>query len=238
MRTYEKKSIEENNIAKASDINTKTSNYYSQLNGTLGQNNLPLDSVDITHLDNPTRTALTTQTNTVMPTQAFYVTEGCLPGTKTNGVMDPRTTYEYDDTDFVVGWISLLPRLGTADGVYLSFQSQAGMLKGNATIDIGRLLGTEYSVDGQGNVTFNPIGEEWRLQIGVFVNNVLVAETDNIPSRRGTICLPYSIPIDAVWCEVEIKFKATKQVHTLMPNVIAPGVSVYSSELWCRNQYR
>ena len=86
-------------------------------------------------------------------------------------------------------------------------------------------------------------------ELGVFVNDVLVARTGPvyIACGRHTYTIPYATPVKSGPVHVDVRwlidYKNIEQVFAVgviydpAVNQVYP-IQVYSRMLWCRNQYR
>ena len=113
------------------------------------------------------------------------------------------------------------------------------MLVGCATIDWAH--GTDMMLCGSGDPVINfsgTRGNDWKSEWGVFVNDVLVARTGEIPPKRHTSSIPFSIPcgsqnikVDVRWISIISDYATTGKPHGSV-------FEVYSAEIWCRNVIR
>ena len=215
-----------------------------ELNGSLDQNNMPLNSVDRTRVVAPVVTSIAgppAQTNYVYPSQAYYIAQYC------------ASTVSIPVTQWSLGWnpFEAAATANDRSGFVLDFTAQEGMLKGEAVIDFEHRQ--SYYVfwklaDGASGFTQN-IKDQHTGELGVFVNDVLVARTGPvyIACGRHTYTIPYATPVKSGPVHVDVRwlidFKNIEQVFALgviydpAVNQVYP-VQVYSRQLWCRNQYR
>jgi hypothetical protein len=110
------------------------------------------------------------------------------------------------------------------------------MLKGCATLDT-EYYGFGRRIDG---VTGN-YGTEGRVQLYVFVNDIMVATTGPQPAgKRQTYQLNFAIPVGASEnTDIDIRISATFDLDNPEGTFPEPAkVVFYSSQLWVRNQYR
>jgi len=225
--------------------NNEINQVVGELNGSLDQNNMPLNSVSRTEIIAPVVTVIATnpaQDNYVYQSQAYYYAQKC------------SSTVSIPVTQWSIGWNAFEAAATSGDrtGFVLNFSAQEGMLKGEALVDFEhRQSYYVYHLNlGSGNAGFKTsIKDQHTGEIGVFVNDVLVARTGPvyIACGRHTYTLPYATPVKSGAVKVDVRwlidFKNVEQVHgataiyEVAVNQIYP-VQVYSRQLWCRNQYR
>jgi len=227
--------------------NNEINQAVGELNGSLDQNNMPLDSVDRSKLIAPVVTVIAAdpaQNNYVYQTQAVYIAEKC------------TSTVSIPVTQWSVGWNAFEAAATSGDrtGFVLNFTAQEGMLKGEAVLDfenrqsyfLYRALFPDDIINYQDGAN---IRDEHTGELGVFVNDVLVARTGPlwIACGRHTYTIPYATPVKSGPVKVDVRwlisyFNVFKVLFT--DTLYFPGVNqvypvqVYSRQLWCRNQYR
>jgi len=231
--------------------NAELTQSISALNGTLDQNNMPLSTVTRAKLAAPTTVA------TVGPpawdsyyfqSQSYHIAEGCA------GIV------EYAPNTWTMGWIAFEATPSAADrtGFVLEFEAQEGMLKGEATIDLEHrqsyyLYG--YSTPAEPPETEPSIGSGFIVrdrhtgELGVFVNDVLVARTGPIwiACGRHTYTLPWASPVKSGPVKVDVRWLID---YVNSRSLVSTGtfyfvgiiqvypVSAHDRHLWCRNEYR
>jgi hypothetical protein len=217
----------------------------SALNGTLDQNNMPLDSVTRAKVVAPTTVA------TVGPpawdsyyfqSQSYHIAEKC------------TGTVNFLANTWSMGWNAFEAAASAADrtGFVLEFAAQEGMLKGEAVLDFEHrqsyyLFGYKAPA-GAAQHSFR-VKDQHTGELGVFVNDVLVARTGPVwmACGRHTYTLPWASPVKSGTVKVDVRwlldYSNIKFVTTSGTtyfggiNQVYP-VSVHSRLLWCRNQYR
>jgi hypothetical protein len=225
--------------------NNEINQAVGELNGSLDQNNMPLNSVSRVELVAPVVTVIATdpaQTNYVYPSQAYYLAQKC-----SSSVSLPVSTWS-------LGWNSFeaAGSAGDRTGFVLDFVAQEGMLKGEALIDFEHRQSYYlfHKNIGGGDAGFiAKVKDQHTGELGVFVNDVLVARTGPvyIACGRHTYTIPYATPVKSGPVHVDVRwlidYKNVEQVfsagviYNVGVNQIYP-VQVYSRQLWCRNQYR
>jgi hypothetical protein len=247
---YKKK---EKNIASNDDWNQESQQIFSEFNGQLSGDQLPFEGVEQDNFKNPTRqTGFFTrpdgsQTNGVGwvgNTDAYYITsegptdftylreaEGSL---STTILGPPVKTFSSGSPS----WTSSITPLSQFynSGAFLRVPTKEGMLKGCATLDTEYYGFTRTTSGATGN-----FGTEGRVQLYVFVNDIMVATTGPQPAgKRQTYQLNFAIPVGASEnTDIDIRISATFDIDSPVGSFPdAAKVVFYSSQLWVRNQYR
>lgn len=215
-----------------------------ELNGSLDQNNLPLNSVDRTRLVAPVQTVIVgppAQVGYTYPSQSYYIAQVC-----NNVVSIPVTEWS-------MGWNSFeaTSTPSNRSGFVLDFEAQEGMLKGEAVIDFEHRQSYFLFVSKRENASAygSLIKDQHTGELGIFVNDVLVGRTGPvyIACGRHTYTIPYATPVKSGAVHVDVRwlidYKNVRKIFTsgtfygIGVNQIYP-IQVHSRLLWCRNQYR
>jgi hypothetical protein len=264
-RTYTKSSVRAGNASKAKDLNQEVAAVYGEFNGGLSGHNIPINSVTSTKFIDPVYSTgvissadgSTNGIKTEMISQAYYFTEKAGTGTyNPDQTISPSST-SYSGTIPAAaktwtltgaGWNAGWTSIGTAldAGAFLQFDAKEGMLKGTAIVDTD--LPQQYIAVTSSVATSD--GVNWGRRIGVFVNDVLVADTDFCTTGgRYTLSIPFAIPIGSQPCSVDVRWMANTKEHqidnaamnaTNAPNLARGAITfrVHTAQLSIRNQYR
>lgn len=216
-----------------------------ELNGSLDQNNMPLDSVGRAQLVPPAYTNIVgppAQKNYVYPSQAYYVAEAC-------------NTFLINVDEWALGWNSLESSVFPANrsGFVLDFVAQEGMLKGEAVVDLTHRQSYflfYYNSTSTGNAGWVEIvRDQHKGELGVFVNDVLVARTGPVYIALGrfTYTIPYATPVKSGPVHIDVRWLidykneeyvlASDAIYNIGVNQVFP-IGLEHRLLWCRNQYR
>lgn len=231
---------------KASDFSSEANAEAQQVNGKMGQNNMPLDSVDNNKLSDGLVQTNVYGDNTVssyLPTQSYHVNTFISDNEDTTvdvigAPQDYLTNWETNSWDPF--WNSFADENST-----LKFVSKEGMIYGDVNLSGERRIGRVHYSDGDnpGATVFTGLGGWWR--IGVFVNGVLVADTGEIQVGGYSIDLPFSTPIGSEYCEVEVKWMANQDLYQDLPGIVGTinnddfqKFICAGIHLFARNQYR
>jgi len=218
--------------------NDEVSQVVSELNGGLDQNNMPLEGV--TRADLATIVTTTGGTNLqssmVYPSQAYYLSD------------DNNAATIIDSYDLVVGWNKISHPLNALEspGAFLDFESKEGMLKGEACLDFDYRV-SFYSGLDSGLANYLRYMFDHTLDIGVFVNDVLVSRTGPMwACGRSSFVVPFGCPVGSGPCHIDVRFQlqfANSDDLQPTPPVSAEvnaisDVKIDDRLLWVRNQYR
>lgn len=217
----------------------------SALNGTLDQNNMPLDTVTRTKVVAPTTVAVAgppAWNSYYYQSQSYHIAQVC------------GSTVSIPVTEWSMGWNPFEAASVPANrsGFVLEFTAEEGMLKGEAVIDFEHRQ--SYFLYGYTVPDFAPqsgflVKDQHTGELGVFVNDVLVARTGPvwIACGRHTYTLPWATPVKSGPVKVDVRwlldYKNVKKTYTpgtsyfVGANQVYP-VQIHSRLLWCRNQFR
>ena len=247
-RMYTKGRIKAADIILESPYNDEINQSVGELNGGLDQNNMPLDSVTRGQLVPVVKTIIAGppyQETFVMPSQDYHISEWCAGGT----VIIPVTEWQ-------IGWNKFEQGNGNdKTGFVLDFVSSEGMLKGEACIDMEMRISTyiyKYLVPDIGFVYVNDMKDKHTGEIGVFVNDTLVARTGPLwmACGRHSYVVPWSTPIGSGPCHVDVRWIVdfsneqttqaigTVNYQTLSFSPFTAPLKIYNRIFWCRNEKR
>lgn len=225
--------------------NNEINQAVGELNGSLDQNNMPLNSVGRAQIVPPAYTSIVgppAQQNYVYPSQAYYVAEAC-------------NTYYINVDEWTLGWnafeSSAFP--SNRSGWVLDFVAQEGMLKGEAVVDFTHRQ--SYFLFYYNSLTTPAAGwieivrDQHKGELGVFVNDVLVARTGPlyIALGRFTYTIPYATPVKSGPVHIDVRWLidykneeyvfSSGVIYDIGVNQVFP-IGLEHRLLWCRNQYR
>ena len=126
------------------------------------------------------------------------------------------------------------------DGVFMRIPTREGMLRGMAQIDVEYMFVEQVNTEGINGW----YGADWRWQVFVFVDNLMVATSGPQPAgKRKSIYLPFSVPVptkDNV--EIDIRWAASFDdpwINNATQSLGDPGtVNFFNSHIYVRNQAR
>lgn len=240
MKSYTDIPLAQNQAAKPENLNNNIEKYINEFNGNLNGNNLPMYAVQDDHIDGPKPvTSISgpiTGIKADLQTQGYYTIRRSSSFEGGTDVWTPVLTLDLKTDDWSKGWNRLNYFSGFSQ-FGLNFDSTEGMLVGCATIDWQH--GTDNLLVNLNEINFSsPRGHDWTSEWGVFVNDVLVARTGEIPPKRHTTQLPFSIPCGSQNIKVDVRWISTISDYNAGGQPHGSTFSVYSAEIWCRNVYR
>lgn len=230
-------------ILLSGDQNKEINQAVSELNGGLDGNNMPLESITRGKFVQPVvDSSNPLQDNYIYPSQTYFISDEC------------ENISTIQSTDWQLGWNKFEQLTGGADpkGFVLNFEAKEGMLKGEACIDFEHRMSIflyVYDPPADPPIDGSLTKDEHSGELGVFVNDVLVARTGPvwIAGGRHSYVIPWSTPIGSGPTHVDVRwsidFKNIKftptggGIYTFKENHINP-INVYSRMLWTRNEYR
>ena len=247
MKTFTQRKIRDGQTVQADDINDEAAPLYAELNGTLGQENMPVGSVSNADFTLPARTTGMDYgvTSTQFPTQTFYQTSNTA-GALTTGtyggnpysLQAPAASWNWGNSP-EGGWFY---PLHTIDGTRMDFDAKEGMVKGAWTCSIQR--GSGYANNIVASVD-EWSGRKWGLELGVFLNGNLIARTGERGAGHHTYHLPFHFPVGNSACEIRTAIRIETDsdaqdwfVANALDGFAYPPVRLFSTGLWVRNVYR
>jgi len=225
------------------------------MNGGLGGEQLPFEGftadkfaapVNVDSRVKTTPAGATAGQGSLLMSQTFAITktnitdlEGFQPpdgGVGITGILGPPSAeYATNSSAWGPGWNPLTETM--SDGVYLRFDARAGVVKGAALVDFEFYLG-DASAYGLGSA---PTGADWRWQVGIFLDGVLIARSGKFPPRRQTMHIPFSFPVPSRSVALDVRWSANYD-GAGAPNAYAyvsdTKLRIYNATLWMRNQHR
>tara|TARA_R110000787_G_scaffold284982_2_gene399451 strand:- start:9930 stop:10715 length:786 start_codon:yes stop_codon:yes gene_type:complete len=259
-KTYTEHHFEPRDHAISEQFNKEIRNVQSEFNGELDAQQLPYEATTEakfsvgTSMDGAFDTkpdgSAQNGTGHIHPTQSYFdvksaiVADGwarpvdAIPTTVTL-LGPPAAAFISSSGSWNAGILPLSQDID--DGVFMRIPTRDGMLRGCACVDL------EYSlVKGTVPGFTATYGYNWRWQIYVFVDNLMVATTGPQPAgTRKSIQLPFSVPVpskNAV--EVDIRWSATFDGAGTTAGadsyvtVDDAEVNIFNTYLWVRNQTR
>lgn len=249
--------------AKSEGINKEINSICGAFNGSLSGHQFPINSITNAKIQAPvfgvnvisSADGSTNGIKTEMATQNYYFTGKTGSGTfnpdqtqapfTTGALTAPAPVKTFSLTSGMnAGWTSVGGAIDA--GAYLAFDAKEGMLKGNAVIDTDLPLQFVSAVIGGANVPRGD-GDNWGRRLGIFVNDVLVADTDFMTcSGRFTTNLPFAVPVGSQPINIDIRWMCNvkENADEVTPWDGAPAnrssilFRVFTSQLSVRNQFR
>lgn len=249
MKTFTQRKIRDGQIVQADDINDEAAPIYGEINGTLGQENMPVASITNTDFALPERTAGLSYgvTSAEFPTQTFYQTRNSANGLTTGtyggvaySLQAPAIEWDWGDNP-EGGWF-YPPQ--SIDGTRMDFDAKEGMVKGAWTCSIQR--GGGFADNKSTTPVDNEwIGRDWSLELGIFLNGNLIARTGERGAGHHTYHLPFHFPVGNSPCEIRTAIRIETDRDVLqwtyalgLKDFEFPPVRLFSTGLWVRNVYR
>ena len=245
MKQFTEIPIQNLDQVKTGSLTKNTDKYIGEFNGELDSNNLPIDSIITSSMKKPQVIVADTAGSNIkqsahMPSQRYYITK-INNQTQSKDIYTPSLTVNLDTDDWSKGF-NHLPSLSSIwEGYHLDFEAQEGSLIGCATIDWEH--GTQvYNVQ----ITESPNssqpmsrGNGWWTEWGVFVNNVMVSRSGPIYPRRHTTQLPFHVPCGSQSISIDVRVRLNTFYVTGNAAVFhSTPFNLWSTTIWCRNEYR
>lgn len=228
-RTYTQRTIVDGNINLSDNINFELDGALQEFNGKLDANQMPLLSVGSAKLRDSIIYSASPVDGSQGPCNAYYISED-------SSILSPWE-WDYTAGEWEVGWNPFYNKMTSGAGSQLTFPAKEGIIKGSVVCDVERRT-YKRVIPGDTPVTTEWSTDNW-IEIGVFVNDRLVAQTGKQYTRRFTYDLPFAsyvgneeVTVDIRWRAVDVPVPITNTGYVPQP------FYVHGSLIWARNQYR
>jgi hypothetical protein len=240
MKTWKEIPLNPEGAVQPASFNFNLGKSLNEFNGNMNGNNLPVHSVTSLNLQKPVAGTITSGAvdgfNTVMPSQAYHSIKRDYRNTGGGDIWTPLVSLDLNADNWNKGWNKLSDNSNFTD-CYLQFDAREGALIGCATIDYSH--GTDMIRVTSGGITVNTsVGFGWWSEWAVFVNDVMVARTGQIPPRRITVQLPFNVPIGSQPAKVDVRWMSNVSKELGVDNSFGTTFDIFSATCWTRNQYR
>ena len=244
MKTWGIVTSAQNGTLRAQTLNDNFNHHVSAWNGALGSENIAVLSLkkDYFALKGGTGAsgAVSKWSGTPGTSQTLHYTRRASAIEGGDTVWDPILSIDLHTDYWERGWNELSLFSGFSSWP-LEFEAQSGMLVGALTVDWQHgtdmlLVSTEV---GDETINFSsPRGADWVSQWGVFVNGVLVGRTGEMPPRRHTTHIPFSIPCNQGPIVINAAFITTISDYLTTGQPHGSEFLIFSATMWVRNIIR
>lgn len=242
MKTRITKPLHQFQQVKADNLNDNLVNIVEEYNGGLDGQNMPVEGVTVEHLKsadvivsnaNSTFSTMNGVVQDYNQVSNWNVVEGGLD------VWTPRGSVDLDTADWSRGW-NQLRTVTNFEDTSLSFDASEGMITGCAVIDFHHGVDRIKAIVESGPAFSVFRGHDWWSEWGVFVNNVLVAQTGKIYPRRITTQLPFKVAVGTQNVTIDLKWKTNNGWEDTIPWVDDPvtAFDVFGVTIWAREVKR
>ena len=252
-KTYTEHNFRARDHLASEDHNSETRNWVSEFNGQLDAQQLPYTSFPSTAFtagivmdgvfDTKPDASRQVGVGQINATQAHYSVQSNINADTWSRagatIMGPPAAAFVSTSGLWSSGINPLSQ-DIDDGVFMRIPTREGMLRGMAQIDVEYMFVEQVNTEGINGW----YGADWRWQVFVFVDNLMVATSGPQPAgKRKSIYLPFSVPVptkDNV--EIDIRWSATFDDPWVASSTVSlddPGtVNFFNSHIYVRNQAR
>jgi hypothetical protein len=239
MKQYPKELQEQYTMVVPDTVNLNPSLYLNESEGGLDGQNMPVDSLLHTHFVDPT-TSTTTTANTITvffkgQTQQYKSVERWNKDFAADEFTE-LLNYNLKTSDWSKGW-NRLAELTDFDELILELDAEEGYLNGVAQINYRHGM----QVVNEGGINYT-VGEDWWTRWGIFINDVLVAESGNAYPRLENLVIPFSIPVGSQKLSIDLRWKSITTDALDVPGYTGSDpttdLEIFGAEIWARNTYR
>lgn len=238
MKQYPKQLQEQYKQVDPSLLNTNPSIYLNETKGGLNGQNIPVESLTHTKFEAPTNTTTTTSksitTEFIGATQQYKSVSRYAQDFGSDN-FTVLLAFDLKTEEWNKGW-NRLEDLTNFDEIICKMDCKEGMLNGLAQINFRH--GTNVVENGG---FYFETGLSWWTRWGVFLNDVLIAETGNCFPRLENLVIPFSIPVGSQTVRIDLRWKTiTTQALNVSGYTPDPttDLEIFGAEIMARNTYR
>lgn len=238
MKQYPKQLQEQYKQVDPSLLNTNPSIYLNETKGGLNGQNMPVSSLSHSKFTAPTKNTTTSSksitTEFIGATQQYKSVSRYAKDFAANN-FTLLVAFNLKTEDWNKGW-NRLEDLTNFDELVCSLDCKEGMLNGFAQINFRH--GSNVVVSGG---SYFETGLDWWTRWGVFLNDVLIAETGNCFPRLENLVIPFSIPVGSQNIRIDLRWKTiTTNALNVSGYTADPttDLEIFGAEIIARNTYR
>lgn len=238
MKQYPKQLQEQYRQVVPSLLNTNPSIYLNETQGGLNGQNIPVESLNHTKFKQPT-SSKTTTSNTITvefigSTQQY---KSVSRYAQDFGADNFTVLYAFDlkTQEWNKNW-NRLEEISGFDELVCKMDCKEGMLNGLAQINFRH--GTNV-INSEG-LNYET-GLDWWTRWGVFVNDILIAESGECFPRLENLVIPFSVPVGSQAIRIDLRWKTiTTQALNVSGYTPDPttDLEIFGAEIMARNTYR
>lgn len=231
----------QNTIVIPETLNTNVAQYVGEVNGKLDSTNLPVQTLE------PIKFAIPQYVDSSTPnynkwkwkgsTQTYYqVSRTSLE----HGVdvCDPLYTFDLITGDWNKGWNDVLT-FPNFNAMFVEDLMEEGMLSGQVCVDFRHGTNVIQYDPGPPNL-YSEVGKDWWTRWGVFINDVLIAESGNVYPQLSNVVIPFSVPIGSQTIRIDVRWMTWTDnrpigVYTGDPTT---ALEIFGVQIMARNTFR
>ena len=230
---------EQSHVVTPRALDTNVRGVVSEANGGLDSLNMPVESLEHTNfleariIDKSTTDLdggeFNGETQTYSTLKRWNV-DNAIP------YYDPLVTFDLKSESWTKGWNRLTDINSKFSDFELEVECKEGMLTGHAVISFRHGYELDF-VEGLPTI----IGEDWWTRWGIFVNDVLVAETGECYARLETLVVPFSVPVGTQKVVVDLRWQSITTYAVEDPDYVgdpSQPLEIFGSTMWVRNTFR
>jgi len=240
MKQWKEIPVLRNSAAQPSQLNVNLGKTLDEYNGGLNGLNMPVHAVTDAHMKPPDVGSISSgavdKFNVSLPSQAYHFTKIDNRNVGGTDIWTPLLQLNLLTDNWSKGW-NRLSDYSPFKEFSVEFDALEGSLVGCVTIDWGH--GTDVIRKSEDGFTISVnAGYTWWTEWAVFVNDVIVSRSGQIPPRRHTTQLPFNVPIGSQQVDVRVKFMTNNSIEIALDNSHGTELDVFSATCWVRNVYR
>jgi len=210
-RIYTEAAYKADNLLLADAYNKPLQTAIEQLNGQLDGHNLPLRSIGEDKVVQQYIEETTTELSSYGTFNDFHTIKPIETSATFSGALGKGSQW------------NAIP------GLFMQRNLTAGMINGSVCITVERAV----VIDA---VTSAEFGKESTYEVGVFLNDILIAETGEVGVGIFTIDLPFAHEVDSKQYVIDVRIWSNNRPTSAVNDHLS--LEVTSRHLWFRNQKR
>lgn len=224
---------------KPESINDNTRAVIGEYNGRLDGQNFPVGTIDKLKLAPPTLTSQSTadvfgfkhegQTQDYHFVRRWNTYEGGL------SVHKPLYNFDLQNNSWSSGWNNLSDIGNDFNDLVLEFDAYSGTLHGCFDINFRHGITLVDFGEGTGIAAF---GDKWWTRWGVFVNDVLVAETGRTYARLSNLSVPYKLFVGSQPVRIDLRWQTNNTASVDALETPFSRLEIYGASIWACNTKR
>jgi len=237
----------QNEMVVPNTLNSNPSQLINEINGKLDSQNIPVNSIAESSFSAPVEEDTGTVTEDKFKwtgaSQTYYeVNRTQLAHGSAINWFNRITSFDLKTEDWNKGWNKVEELNANFERLFIFDQMKEGMLTGCARVNFRH--GINVVQYGSDPVISARTGFDWWTRWGVFVNDVLIAESGKVYPRGENLVIPFSVPVGSQQIRIDIRWKTwtNNAIETGDPPLYTgdptTDLEIWGVGLWARNQYR
>ena len=242
MKQFPVQMQQQNTMIVPQTLNTNTSLYENETNGRLNGQNIAVDSINYSHFK---------------PVDVSTVNSGKIITTKFKGATQQYQSVSRYNKDFGgdifayilaadlitidwnKGW-NYLTSLSNFEELIVDMDCKEGMLSGFFQVNFRHGINV-VAYQPEETILYAETSYDWWTRWGLFINDVLIAETGTCYPRLENLVIPFSVPVGSQNVRIDIRWKTITTNALTVTSVDGnptTKLEMFGAEILAKNTYR